>query len=171
MTRVLLTALLILAGWRLQAQDFPKGWIGNWQGEGKWYKPGSDTPQSYKMQLRIQPAAMPGQYTWHIIYGEGGKDDRPYLLKPVDTARGHWQVDENNGIVIDEFYIGGRLTCTFAVMNSTITSSAWREGEKLIVEFYTVSSNPLATTGKGTEESPLVKSYRFLSYQRAELRR
>jgi hypothetical protein len=45
------------------------------------------------------------------------------------------------------------------------------EKNKLIVEFYNVSAKPVATTGKGTEDSPKVDSYKVGSYQKAILTR
>ena len=171
-SKVFCTVLLLLAGFGIRAQhSFPKDWIGNWKGEVKWFKTAGDTPQVVKMELRIQPAGTAGQYTWRLIYGTENKDDRPYILKPVDTAKGHWLLDEVNGILIDQYYVGGRLSCVFTVMNNTIVNNCWREGDKLVVEFYSVSVSPVSTTGKDTEDSPIVNTYRVKSFQRAELRR
>ena len=76
------------------AQDFPKKFVGHWKGDLYWYKTGEKTPQKVKMQLIILPADSAGHFTWQIIYGENNADNRPYILKPVDTAKGHWMVDE-----------------------------------------------------------------------------
>ncbi|HEY0678600.1 MAG TPA: hypothetical protein VGD17_09950 [Chitinophagaceae bacterium] len=121
------------------------------------------------MQLRIQPTDSAGHYTWHLIYGEGKEDSRPYILKPVDPAKGHWILDELNGILIDHYYVAGRVSSAFTVMNSTIINNAWLEGDKLIVEFYGLTAKPVSTSGKNTEESPTVNSYGIKTYQRAEL--
>jgi len=45
------------------------------------------------------------------------------------------------------------------------------ENGKLMAEFYSISGKPIATTGKGTEDSPLVDSYKVATYQRAALLR
>lgn len=153
------------------AQSFPQSFIGNWKGELLWYRTGVDTPQRVPMQLRIQPADTAGQYTWQLIYGEGGTDNRPYLLKPVDTAKGHWVVDERNGIRLDQYWVGGRFTSAFTVQTTTILDSYWREGETLIVEFHSLCAKPVSTTGHGTDDSPTVSSYATKGYQRAVLRR
>ena len=121
------------------------------------------------MQLRIQPADSAGHYTWHLIYGEENKDSRPYILKPLDTVKGHWLLDELNGILIDHYYVAGRMSSAFTVINSTIINNTWREGDKLIVEFYGLTAKPVSTTGKNTDESPTVNSYGVRTYQRAEL--
>ncbi|HUC81846.1 MAG TPA: hypothetical protein VMR70_13075 [Flavisolibacter sp.] len=151
--------------------SFPKDFIGHWEGTLNWYKAGKKEPHQVKMQLVIQPADSANTYTWQIIYGEKGEDNRPYLLKPVDTAKGHWQVDERNGIIIDQYFIGNRLTSAFTVQTTTIVNSYWREGENLVAEFHGLTAKPVATTGLGTEESPKVESYGAKSYQRAVMKR
>lgn len=110
-------------------------------------------------------------YTWQIIYGDSSKDNRPYRLIAKDSSKGHWVIDEMNGIVLDQFRIGDRFCGAFTVMNSTIVNNYWIENGKLMVEFYSIASKAIATTGKGTEEIPSVDSYRIKSYQRAELTR
>ena len=123
------------------------------------------------MQLIIKPADSIHTYTWQIIYGNNGKDNRPYLLKPVDTAKGHWQIDEQNGIVIDQYFIGNRFTSAFTVQTTTIVDSYWREGKNLVAEFYGLTARPVNTTGAGTENSPKVDSYGTKSYQHAVLKK
>jgi hypothetical protein len=123
------------------------------------------------MQLIIRPADTAGQYTWQLIYGERGEDNRPYLLKPVDSAKGHWVVDERNGILLDEYLVGNKLHCVFTVQNTTICNSYWLEGEKMMVEFYSINARPVRTSGNGTEESPKVDSYAVKGFQKAVLKR
>lgn len=154
-----------------KAAAFPQSFVGHWSGNLLWYQTGKQTPQTVRMQLIIKPADSAGTYTWQIVYGDNGEDNRPYILKPVDTARGHWQVDERNGIVLDQYYVGNRFTSAFTVQNTTIVDSYWREGENLVVEFHSLSAKPLATTGNGTDESPRVDSYGIKGFQRAVLRR
>ena len=150
--------------------DFPESFIGHWQGDLLWYKTGKSEPRKVKMQLIILPTDTANVYTWQIIYGEKGEDNRPYLLKPVDTSKGHWQVDERNGIVLDQYLVGKRFTSAFTVQTTTIVDSYWRDGENLVAEFYSLTAKPVATTGNGTEESPKVDSYAAKGYQRALLK-
>ena len=150
---------------------FPKDFLGHWEGTLSWYRAGNATPQQVKMQLVIKPADSANTYTWQIIYGDKGEDNRPYLLKPVDTAKGHWQVDERNGIILDQYFIGGRFTSAFTVQTTTIVDSYWREGDCLVAEFYGLTAKPVNTSGHGTEESPKVDSYGTRSYQRAVMRK
>jgi hypothetical protein len=122
------------------------------------------------MQLLIQPSKdSAGQYRWNLIYGAAGADDRPYILKPIDSAKGHWVIDEVNGIVLDQYWVANKLCGVFTVQNTTIVNSYWIENGKLFVEFISYSGKPIATTGKGDKAVPFVDSYNIKSYQRAVL--
>lgn len=152
-----------------QQTAFPAGWTGNWKGDLYWYK--GKEPQVTKMELRIHPADSANKYSWQIIYGSESKDNRPYTLIAKDTAKGHWAIDEHNGIILDQFYIAGKLCGAFTVGKSTIINNYWIENDKLVVEFYALAAKPLATTGNGTEESPAVDSYKVNAWQKAILAR
>jgi hypothetical protein len=150
---------------------FPKQFIGHWEGEMKWYQPGKKEPQKFKMQLIIQPADTAGQYTWQIIYGDNNKDNRPYILKPVDTAKGHWQVDEKNGIILDQYWLGNKFSSVFTVGNNTIMDSYWIENGKLHVEFFTISAKPINTTGGTSADIPPVDNFAIKGYQKGALKK
>ena len=167
--RIILVLLLIVSSKLVFAQSFPKDFLGHWQGELEWFQTGKT--QKIKMQLIIDTTNTPGQYSWQIIYGEKVEDNRPYILRPVDTALGHWVIDERDGILLDQYWIGKRFTGAFTVQNSTIVDSYWIEGKNLNVEFYSISSTPVQTTGGTSEDVPAVDSYMVKSYQRGMLRR
>ena len=123
------------------------------------------------MQLIIQPTDTANQYTWKILYGEKGEDTRPYVLNVVDTTKGHWVVDEKNGILLDQYWIGSKLYSVFSLNGVTIVNSYWREGEHLMVEFASFPTKPVRRSGAGTDEVPTVESYPVRSYQKGILSR
>lgn len=149
--------------------SFPQSFIGNWKGTLTWSVAGK-TPQTFTMRLNVQPADS-GRYTWQIIYGDDQKDNRPYLLIPVDTAKGHWVVDERNSIILDSYWIANRFTGVFAVGGSTIFDAYWIDDEGLHVEFVTYGSKAINTTGGTSKEIPPVESYQIKSVQRGILKR
>lgn len=150
---------------------FPSDFTGHWKGNLQWSQPGKKEPVNVNMELIILPADSALKYSWQLIYGKAGEDNRPYILRAVDTAKGHWVVDELNGIVLDQYWAGGKFCGAFTVQNSTIVNNYWIENGQLVVEFISLAAKPIATTGNGTEESPKVDSYRVSGYQRAMLSR
>jgi hypothetical protein len=167
---ILLTVLVCLSSLAYtQSTSFPQNWEGEWKGELQWFKTGSPAPQKVNMELKIHPGDSTGIWDWQIIYGSENDDDRAYKLIPKDTAGIHWVIDELNGIVLDQYWVANKFCGAFTVQSSTIINSYWMENDKLIVEFYSISSKPVATTGAGTAESPFVDSYKMGSYQKAVL--
>ncbi len=152
-------------------QSFPQSWEGQWRGQLKWYKTGKAEPQEVNMELRIHRTDSIDTWVWQMIYGDETKDNRPYFLSCKDSSKVHWQINENNGIIIDQYWVADKLTGAFTVQNSTIINSYRMEDDKLIVEFYSIGAKPIATTGLGTKDSPSVDSYKVGSYQKAVLRR
>lgn len=121
--------------------------------------------------MQIQPADSAGNFTWQIICDSAAEDNSPYLLKSKDTAKGHWVIDELNGIAPGQFWVAIKFFGAFTVMGNTIVNNYRMENDKLNVEFYSMGAKPIVTSGKGTEDSPRVDSYRIGSYQKAVLLR
>ncbi len=171
MMRILFVTCFMMVVVCLSAQpaSFPQSFIGNWTGKLTWNRP-DKAPQQFAMRLNIQPADS-GRYTWQIIYGDDQKDNRPYLLLPVDPAKGHWQIDERNTIVLDGYFIGNRFSSVFSVSGSTIVSSYELTADGLLVSFTTYATKPVATTGGTSNEVPPVDSYYVKSLQQGFLRK
>jgi hypothetical protein len=144
-------------------QSFPKDFIGNWTGSLIWHPAGKEV-QSVAMRLNIQPDKVNSVYSWQLIYGDSVKDNRPYHLKPVDTAVGHWVIDENDGILLDGYWIGNRFISVFSVQVNTITAVYWLVGKELHIEMISSRVDASRESGKGTEEVPKVLSYPVKSH-------
>lgn len=171
--RFLLITLLALTTLMAAAQQrsFPESWEGNWKGVLEWHHTGNDTARKINMELRIHKGNDAGTWTWQIIYGSEAEDNRPYKLIQKDNSGTHWVIDENSGIVLDQYWVANRFAGAFTVLNSTIFNSYRMENNKLVVEFYTVGAKPVSTTGQGTEDNPTVYSYPLNGYQKAVLTR
>jgi hypothetical protein len=155
---------------RYNPPPFPVNILGHWQGEMTWY-PNGKPAQKIKVQLHIQPTDTANQYTWQIIYGTKQEDNRPYILKKIDTVANHWVIDEKNGIVLDSYWIGNRFTGAFAVQGNVILDSYWLENDDLHFEFFSYKQTPFKTTGNNTEESPTVDVYKIGSYQKGIMKK
>ena len=154
-----------------QAQQFPDNFIGHWEGELQWYSTGKSESQKVNMQLIVSATDSSHQYNWQLIYGKKNQDNRPYVLKRIDSAKMHWVIDERNGILLDHYWIGDCFVGSFTVQNSTITNNFRREGDHMIIEFYGIGINPVSISGGKSEDVPEVRSYAVRTYQRAVLKK
>jgi hypothetical protein len=170
LTAFLFVAMTGIAQTSTQILSFPADFSGKWKGTLHWY-PSQKPVQQVLMQLSIQPSSMTGCYDWQLTYGDKGQDLRPYLLKPVDTIIGRWVIDENNGILLDGYWRGERFICTFSVQGSMITSAYWLENGALQVEMITHRTEAIRESGGGDQNTPAVKAFPLLGYQRAALYR
>jgi len=154
----------------LKAQSgFPYDWEGDWKGELLWYTEAGKEPKKLNMELRIH--RQDTAWTWQLIYGSPSEDNRPYTLFARDTAKGHWAINEHNGIILDQFLLAGRLSGAFTVGATTILNTYQLQGDSLLIEFNSLQAKPLSISGKGTEDSPAVESYKIKGYQKAILYR
>ena len=168
MYKIIFLFLLFAAG-QSHAQKksitFPRSFTGHWKGKLNWVRTGKPT-QQFTMQLKIRPSANEGQYEWHISYGDSSRDERPYLLKPADDLHSdHWVIDERNGIILDNYVAGNCLQGSFTVLNNTIVNNYCIENGQMNVQFFAIKLGDKKTSGKGTDESPTVDSYRMTGYQ------
>ena len=177
MRKLLIVHVLLLMCLISSAQQlsFPQSFVGNWKGTLTWNRP-EKAAQQFAMRLNIQ-AVDSGRYTWQIIYGDDDPstslriDNRPYILMPVGTSKGHWKIDERNTIVLDGYFIGNSFTSVFAVSGSTIVSKYELTADVLLVSFTTYARKPIATTGGTSSEIPPVESYKVVGLQQGLLKR
>jgi hypothetical protein len=177
MKRLFMLLLVCIPVLQLSAQtnSFPQSFAGRWKGKLQWMVAGKPV-REFSMQLIIQPADTAGQFTWQIIYTDtaasaGAADNRPYLLKPVDTAHGHWLIDERDGILLDSYVHGNSIHGAFTVQGNTIVDNYRVEGNTITVEFFSIKLADKRTSGKGTDETPFVDSYTISSYQTGTLQK
>lgn len=169
---VYLLACLGLHG-QTNDQTFPEGWIGDWTGDLVISTTAGEV-QRIPMGLSIQPIT-DSTYTYSILYGENTPENqRPYLLKTLNASQGLYQVDENNGIVLDEYFIGGKLYSRFEVMGTLLLSTVEKQDSILLYEIIAGSATPSTTTGDtiiAGDTIPPVNSYGIRIQQRARLYR
>ncbi len=150
---------------------FPDDWLGVWRGTCVAFAPGRGQTMTFPMDLHIAPIAGSERMTWKLVYGEGEQRDvRAYELVTVDAAKGHYQIDEKNSIVIDSYLIGDSLWSQFAVQSSLITIKYDRVGGELLFELSSTQQNEPTITG-GEGGIPEVSAYPVRAIQRATLER
>lgn len=174
MLRFLLTVLTTAGCFAASAQSFPQSWQGYWRGTLQIHT-AKGVAQTVPMAVEIAPTADSLRWRFALIYGEDtAKGRRAYDLLIVDRPTGRYLTDENNGILLDDYYLDGRLLSQFTVQGSRLLSSFERRGDELIFEIISGKDSPTRTSGgqkKGDEAIPPVQSFPLGSWHRAVLRR
>lgn len=110
-------------------------------------------------------------WDWHIIYGadvEAGR--RAYTLHTRDAAKGHYVIDEHNGIILDAHLLGGTLYSRFVVAGNLLTTMTRKQGNQIIFEIISGKQEPTNITGN-IDDIPEVQSFNINVQQRAVLSR
>ena len=144
-------------------QSFPESWVGKYKGDLMIY--GVDSARmKINMELDILKTAKDSIYDWTLIYDMNGKKDvRAYSLKVIDKQKGHYQIDEQNSIVIDGYLHNNNVfTSFFKVSNNYIIATYTKKEDSLLFEIIAGDGEALTITGntkQGEEEIPEVISY------------
>ena len=152
---------------------FPGSWKGVYRGDLEIYG-AAGLLQSVIMELEIVPLKNTDQWIWAITYGpDSVAGRRSYELVIVDSAVGHYQIDEKNSIVLDAFLRGDIFTSRFSVMGNLLDCTYEKSGDEII---FTIIAGKETTveTGGGViagDTIPVVQGYPVGVVQRGRLRR
>ncbi len=136
---------------------------------------GAKVAHSLPMSLKILPVDST-TWTFHITYHRDGKEDfRPYDIRLIDAEKGHYVIDEHNGILLDSYVNGNCLYEQFAIDNSGIIgTTCFLDDHQLSYELIPINMEPTRVSGdtiiKG-DTIPAVRSYQVYSTQKALLKR
>lgn len=155
--------------------DFPFDALGYWKGEIEIFMD-TGRVQKLEMAMLIAESPDPSVYEWKIIYNpDSDKEDRRnYLLLTIDSETGHYQIDEDNGIILDCYLLDNKLISTFEVSGSILTTINTFIGDGMVFEVIMGPSKEINITGDikvGEHTIPPVKSFKTSTYQRAFLYR
>lgn len=153
---------------------FPEDWLGIYSGELEIFS-NQGKVQTVPISITQKSIVRDSLYEWSITYGEDTiKGKRDYRLIIKNQSKGHYAIDELNGIILDAYLFDNKLISNFTVMSSQLTSIYTLQDEKMIFEILVNKSTPSNTTGgneKDGEKMPEVLSYPMTTYQRAELKK
>ncbi|MBK9255214.1 MAG: hypothetical protein IPM42_06990 [Saprospiraceae bacterium] len=154
------------------AYTFPDDWLGVWSGTLEIYNQ-TGLVQKIPMKAEHLVTDTTGVYIWSLVYGEDTiKGRRNYFLKTVDAEKGHYVVDEKNGIFLDSYVIGNKLISNFEVSGNHLVSTYTLEREKILFEIFVSDNKSIRVSGGNLhhdEEIPEVFSFRSKVYQKAIL--
>lgn len=163
----ILTILMLFIAEYSTAQDFPTSYKGSWKGSLEIYKPSGEIGLSVPMELIID-SITPTNWQWKTIYNN--TDVRDYNLNIIHKEKGHFQIDEKNGIVLESRLFGNKLFTSFTIEGFTISDTYLFKPES--IEFELISSDQNFNTISGNkDEIPLVVSHTNQAYQKAILKK
>lgn len=135
---------------------FPEKCIGKWKGTMHIYASGK-IRDSVPVKLTVTPKDS-RSWAWKTEYlSEKYPMTKDYVVKTVNAATGHFQTDEGDGIVIDHYVFGDKMSCVFETAGILLTSVYELQGGKLIFE---------VASGKKSEETGEVISHPVTNLQR-----
>lgn len=153
---------------------FPDDFIGKWKGILKIYNR-NIIVNEVDMQLHILPEKKEDHYSYHIIYGKDTINGlRPYTIIPNSKEEGVWSIDENNGIVLDEYIIDGKAFSLFEVGGNLLQVTLEKNRDELIYEISVANQNAYTLTGDTIIQNdtiPSVKNFEIKAIQKAILKK
>lgn len=128
--------------------------------------PESKDSRTAALSIEIQPISGTDTFSYKFSLDQKVRGD--YILRPVNPAKGHWQVDRQNGVKLDAFWNGAGFTHVFEVGRNAIMSSEWLQGEHLHWQTISYITQPFAKTVRA-QGPPEYSTFRVLDVQRAIL--
>jgi hypothetical protein len=162
-----------------KAQDvepatLPRDWTGVWEGDCS-LTPPFEGVADFKARLDIEPFSGRRGYAWTLDYlyaDPARKESRIYSLVPVpDSARGHFILDEQNGLLIDSFFDKSVLRSAY-VINGRLYEFSYRlSGDLMIIESPYYREAPVRESCLSGAASLCAKSLQLLGVQACTLAR
>ncbi|CAM3997321.1 hypothetical protein [Pseudoalteromonas byunsanensis] len=145
----------------------PEEWNGYYKGQCELSSPKRGVFYAFPMALEINDVTKK-KADWIITYGEGeAQQVRNYSLLTIDSDLGHYAVDENNGIVIDQYLIGNEFMSLFEVASTKIqTTYTLDSNGTMDVSMESFTFDPVRENNVG---SYTVSSYALKTKQKCRL--
>jgi hypothetical protein len=154
--------------------SFPETWAGIYRGQLEIYT-ATGVQQSVAMELEVAPTDSVDRWIWAITYGPDSiAGRRSYELVVVDPAKGHYQIDEKNSIVLDSFLKGDFFVSRFSVMGNLLDCTYEKVGDEIFFTIIMGNEAAVSDIGDGTMKGdtiPEVQAYPIGVVQRGRLKR
>jgi hypothetical protein len=149
------------------AKTFPAAWAGTYRGELEVFG-SAGKRQKLRMEFLIAPTKDPKRVRW--VIGYEGQPRRDYELVTTDAAKGEYEIDEKNSIVIPARLMGDELVSVFAVSGNQLVARYRLSKDTLTFDVTMFTQLAAGTTG-GKDGIPVVSTYVPQNVQRAVLER
>lgn len=170
--RIIINLLFTCIGLIMTAQNnakqFPEDFFGTYKGDLEITNP--QGKQTIQMEFHLRPTDISGTYDYIIVYiVNGNRQERNYNLLEKDKAKGLYQVDENNGILLDVKCINNTLFSMFEVQGNILTTTERFYDDAMDFEI-TFANKRNSNASKTTDETPInVTSYPITVLQKGNL--
>ncbi len=141
---------------------FPDSWAGNYGGTLEIFN-GKGKAQEVPMELHIAPTEVDSVFKWVIIYGEDKeKGKRDYRIIKRNPEAGIYVTDELNSIVLEDYFLGGKLISRFAVGKSLLLATYEKIGSDIHFEILSGKKGHSSETGGENDTDEIPKVYNYL---------
>ncbi len=159
---------------QMNTELLPSEMTGVYEGKVKIYRQ-NVLQEEVAMKLEIDQDSIERGISWVMTYGEGEeKSVRPYSVRTINAASGHFEMDEHNGIVLHMQKVLDQYYSYFHVENSLLEAVyTFQDGNTIVFEIKMYHIDVNHTTGDNDFEGdriPAVKSFPLQVYQRAVLK-
>jgi hypothetical protein len=167
-----LIACIVTAADAAAETDPLAAWAGTWRGRCEIIS--SNQSVGFDASLTIAPLA-DGAYTWRLVY-EASKvtprEVRDYEMVPVDAAKGHYELDEKNGLRLDTFVAGRAMYTYFMISGHRILGhDELLSEDEMLMNLPAFDGSPVRQTCLTGNEARCVDSFQLKSAQNCRLRR
>jgi len=165
-------ACLVAAGAAAETDPLAP-WAGTWRGRCELIPPYQGS-SGLETLLTIAPGA-DGSYTWRLVYEASGsvpRQVRDYELVPVDAVKGHYVLDEKNGLKLDTFVVGRAIYSYFMISGNRIPShDELLSEDEMLMSLPMFEEAPVRNTCLTGKPSVCTDSFRLKTAQSCRLRR
>lgn len=155
---------------------FPEDWLGTYQGKIEMYNPKMGKYLDIGLKIVISETDTINRWQWQTYYDEfrGQKVTKDYAVFQTDSMpKGHYKLDENNGILLDRVLMGNTFYECFDIAGQGICSTTRLEGNTLYFEVYSYAkkNGNLLSIPNNQESLDTIVSYPLQYTQKAILKR
>ena len=145
-------------------EDFVQQCEGVWTGTMYIYANGQKAADAPKITFTVMPIVKDSSWVWRTDYDSQkfGKISKDYKLLLRDATTGYYQLDEGDGLYLDQHLVANKMYSVFEVQNIALSASYELRGEELIFE---VISSPKS------QDSTEVRSHPVRNVQRVVLKK
>jgi len=171
--RLIVTSFLMFFVFLGNAQEaveaeFPQDFFGIYT--GTLYIHSASASKEIPMEFHLQSTETEGLYMYKLVYGAGeARQVRDYLLRAKDHEKGIYEVDEQNGIILENRVIDHKMYTLFEVQGSLLTTFISFKKDHLLFEVVFSDRSKKQSSGGQATAIPEVLSYPISVVQKARL--